>query len=86
MLAWSGCGGAAVVRLTRQLNMNALGDDHVSFSAAHLALSPTGDLLLVSTDTGRLVLWDLAGACVRACVRGRVARPYVNTRGPAPWG
>ena len=41
--------------------MNALGDDHVSFSAAHLAASPCGRLLLVSGDNGRLVVFETAG-------------------------
>lgn len=41
--------------------MNALGDDHVSFSAAHLAVSPCGRLLLVSGDNGRLVVYETAG-------------------------
>lgn len=42
-------------------SMNALGDDHVSFSAAHLAASPCGRLLLVSGDNGRLVLYETGG-------------------------
>ena len=42
-------------------SMNALGDDHVSFSAAHLAASPCGRLLLVSGDNGRLVVYATAG-------------------------
>ena len=41
--------------------MNALGDDHVSFSAAHLAASACGRLLLVSGDNGRLVVYETAG-------------------------
>lgn len=43
----------------RRLNMNASGDDHVSFSAMHLALSPCGAFLLVSADNGRLIIWEL---------------------------
>lgn len=49
------------VRQARRINMNAAGDDHVSFSAAHLAVSPCGRLLLVSADNGRLVVYSIAG-------------------------
>ena len=39
-----------------KVNMNLTGDDHVSFSAMHLALSPDGTLLAVATDQHRLLL------------------------------
>ena len=42
-----------------RINMNARGDDHVSFSAAHLAL--TGKYLLVSTDGPRIIMYDTEG-------------------------
>ena len=44
-----------------RVNMNALGDDHVSFSASHLAASPCGEYLLVSTDGPRIVMFRIAG-------------------------
>lgn len=50
---------AAAVREEKRINLNGpTGDDHVSFSAAHLALSPCGRLLLVSADNGRLLVYD----------------------------
>ncbi|KAL4426975.1 hypothetical protein ABPG77_009536 [Micractinium sp. CCAP 211/92] len=53
---------AAAVHEERRINLNGPGgDDHVSFSAAHLALSPCGHMLLVSADNGRLVLYERAG-------------------------
>ncbi|PSC72719.1 WD40 repeat-containing [Micractinium conductrix] len=52
---------AATVREVCRRNMNVTGDDHVSFSAAHLALAPCGRLLLVSADNGRLVLYERVG-------------------------
>ncbi|KAL4457940.1 hypothetical protein ABPG75_012805 [Micractinium tetrahymenae] len=55
-------GGAAAVQEVRRINLNGPGgDDHVSFSAAHLALSPCGRLLLVSADNGRLVVYERLG-------------------------
>ncbi|CAK0734557.1 hypothetical protein CVIRNUC_000448 [Coccomyxa viridis] len=39
-----------------RINMNAQGDDHVSFSAAHLALR--GKYLLVSTDGPRIIMYN----------------------------
>ncbi|PRW32536.1 WD40 repeat isoform B [Chlorella sorokiniana] len=61
--------GGTPVREKRRINMNALGDDHVSFSAAHLAASPCGRLLLVSGDNGRLVVYETAGwAQVRSII------------------
>ncbi len=46
-----------------KVNMNALGDDHVSFSAAALAMSPNGRYLAVSTDGPRIVVMRTDGAC-----------------------
>ncbi|GAX79155.1 hypothetical protein CEUSTIGMA_g6595.t1 [Chlamydomonas eustigma] len=40
----------------RLINMNEAGDNHISFTARHLALSPDGKYLLVSTDTARLLI------------------------------
>jgi len=42
-----------------QMNMNANGDDHVSFTALSLACSPRGHLLLVATDTHRVIMFHI---------------------------
>ncbi|DBB06686.1 TPA: hypothetical protein ACH3X1_012194 [Trebouxia sp. C0004] len=42
-----------------KVNMNARGDDHVSFSASHLAVSPCQRYLLVSTDGSRIIMFRL---------------------------
>lgn len=44
-----------------RVNMNALGDDHVSFTASHLAASPDGAYLLVSTDGPRIIMFRIQG-------------------------
>ena len=43
---------------TRTMNMNAFGDDFVSFTAMVVSYSPSGKYLLVSTDKDRLILFD----------------------------
>ena len=43
------------------MNMNAMGDDHVSFSASHLAVSPCKRYLLVSTDGSRIIMFRTRG-------------------------
>lgn len=43
-------------RETATVNMNVTGDDHVSFSAMNVALSPDGGLLAVATDQHRLIV------------------------------
>ena len=53
--------GATALRQEPRINMNPRGDDHVSFSAAHLALSPCARLLLVSADNGRLLVYEREG-------------------------
>ncbi len=53
------------------MNLNATGDDHVSFTAAHLALSPCGSYLLISTDGARIIMMAIAGMLPRLfCPRG----------------
>lgn len=42
------------------MNMQSF-DDHVSFYASHLALSPCGKMLLVSTEGPRLVIYRVRG-------------------------
>jgi len=69
-----GAGGGSVVEVGR-INMNATGDDHVSFSAVHLALSPCGRLLLVSADNGRLVIYERAGERVGRRAGGLTSQP-----------
>ena len=49
----------ACMQEVRRINMNAQGDDHVSFSAAHLALQ--GKYLLVSTDGPRIIMYNITG-------------------------
>eukprot|EP00282_Hemiselmis_andersenii_P030509 CAMPEP_0169467070 /NCGR_PEP_ID=MMETSP1042-20121227/22125_1 /TAXON_ID=464988 /ORGANISM="Hemiselmis andersenii, Strain CCMP1180" /LENGTH=366 /DNA_ID=CAMNT_0009580205 /DNA_START=42 /DNA_END=1137 /DNA_ORIENTATION=- len=45
-----------------KVNMNALGDDHVSFTVLDMVLSPNGKMLLASTDRSRLILF-VVGTC-----------------------
>ena len=47
------CGDLSDVRL---LNMNELGDEHVSFSAMDISISPNGKYILVCTDKDKLLL------------------------------
>ncbi|KAL3139799.1 hypothetical protein ABBQ38_004100 [Trebouxia sp. C0009 RCD-2024] len=42
-----------------KVNMNAMGDDHVSFSASHLAASPCKKYLLVSTEGSRIIMFRI---------------------------
>lgn len=56
-----GAPGEPAVQLARSINLNAVGDDYVSFSAAHLALAPGGEMVLVSADNGRLIVLELEG-------------------------
>ena len=35
----------------RSINLNAFGDDHVSFTPMHISFSPCGSFILVSTGT-----------------------------------
>lgn len=44
-----------------QVNMNAKGDDHVSFSATALEVSPCQQYLLVCTDGPRLLMLSIQG-------------------------
>lgn len=43
---------------TKSLNLNALGDNHVSFTALDLAFHPNGRLISVATDKDRIILMD----------------------------
>jgi len=45
------------LRETAKYNMNARGDDHVSFTAMHIAASPDGNFVLVATDRHRAILF-----------------------------
>ena len=42
---------------TRQVNLNAFGDNHVSFTAMHVTFSPCGSFILVSTGTADMCLY-----------------------------
>lgn len=44
-----------------KVNMNATGDDHVSFTASHIALSPCGRYILISTDGARIIMTAVSG-------------------------
>jgi hypothetical protein len=44
-----------------KVNMNAMKDDHVSFTASHLALSPCGKYMLISTDGARIIMMAISG-------------------------
>ena len=37
--------------------MNSNGDDHVSFTALDLSVSPSGNHILIATDKDRLILY-----------------------------
>ena len=52
---------AVPVQEVAKVNMNAQGDYHVSFTASHLALSPCGKYILVSTDGARIIMFKIAG-------------------------
>eukprot|EP01102_Stenamoeba_stenopodia_P009656 TRINITY_DN2851_c2_g1_i1.p1 TRINITY_DN2851_c2_g1~~TRINITY_DN2851_c2_g1_i1.p1 ORF type:complete len:397 (-),score=99.39 TRINITY_DN2851_c2_g1_i1:95-1285(-) len=43
-------------KITR-VNMNSNGDDHVSFTALDIAVSPSGNHILIATDKDRLILY-----------------------------
>ena len=49
-----------------KVNMNAMGDDHVSFSASHLAASPCNKYLLVSTEGSRVIMFRVQGTVAHA--------------------
>eukprot|EP00051_Salpingoeca_urceolata_P020471 m.307303 g.307303 ORF g.307303 m.307303 type:complete len:430 (+) comp19628_c1_seq3:2188-3477(+) len=50
----------------QRLNVNALGDDHVSFNLLELSFSPDGNFILASTDKDKLILYDVqSGTQVR---------------------
>lgn len=53
-----------------RLNMNAFGDDFISFTPMDLSISPNGQFILVSTDKDRLLLLSLTtGRVVRIGLR-----------------
>lgn len=70
---------------TRRINMNAQGDDHVSFSAAHLALQ--GQYLLVSTDGPRIIMYNITGdslSILKVVLSCAVQLPQCNVLYTAP--
>ena len=61
------------------MNMNAMGDDHVSFSASHLAASPCNKYLLVSTEGSRIIMFRIKGTAAQSlqcCLRSSSRRAY----------
>jgi WD40 repeat protein len=67
-----GSGSAAKLLPCEPINLNAAGDEHVSFSALHLALSPCGRLLLVSADNGQMLVYERNGKRCRSGAAGRL--------------
>lgn len=47
-------------KVARRMNMNALGDDVVSFAVLDLCASRDGELLLACTDNARVILFEVA--------------------------
>lgn len=61
-----------------KLNMNANGDDHVSFSAMDINATPDGRYYLVSTDKDRMILYKYgSSAHVRSISAVTVALLHV---------
>jgi WD40 repeat protein len=50
----------STLRELRTINLNQLGDAHVSFTALDIKVRPGGRLALVATDTNRVMLVDLS--------------------------
>ncbi|EDV19725.1 uncharacterized protein TRIADDRAFT_61807 [Trichoplax adhaerens] len=46
-------------RLTRCINMNAIGDNFVSFTAMDICVSPDNNFVTVATDTSRIILYEI---------------------------
>lgn len=64
----------------RTINMNALGDTHVSFTPMDLSVSPNNRYLLVSTDKDRLLLYSLATGNVIRTFYGASNDGYSNPK------
>lgn len=64
----------------REINMNALGDTHISFTPMDLSVSPNGRYLLVSTDKDRLILYSLATGNVIRTFYGASNDGYSNPK------
>lgn len=45
-----------------KVNFNENQDDHVSFTALDVSVSPDGKYLLVSTDKSRLIVYPIGGS------------------------
>eukprot|EP00795_Rhopilema_esculentum_P013939 gene13939-4894_t len=63
-----------------QLNMNAFGDDYVSFNAMDLNISPSGRYLLTSTDQQRIILFDINDGAQVANYYGVINDEYSQPR------
>lgn len=61
-------------------NLNALGDDHVSFTVLDLSLSPNGKWLLASTDKSRLLLYTVGTTMQLRYYYGAVNDDLCQTR------
>ncbi|CAI8053608.1 Transcription initiation factor TFIID subunit 5 [Geodia barretti] len=54
----------------RQMNMNSIGDDYVSFVPMHISFGPNGHFMLISTDQDRLLLYSWTNGKQIACFYG----------------
>lgn len=64
----------------REINMNALGDTHISFTPMDLSVSPNGRYLLVSTDKDRLIMYSLETGNVIRTLYGANNDGYSNPK------
>jgi len=63
-----------------KVNMNPVGDDHVSFTVLDMALSPNGKYLLCSTDKSRLLLYVVGTSIQLRYYYGAVNDDFCQTR------
>eukprot|EP00038_Savillea_parva_P031309 m.84906 g.84906 ORF g.84906 m.84906 type:complete len:412 (+) comp9611_c0_seq3:67-1302(+) len=65
---------------TRAINMNANGDNWVSFTAMDVSFSPSGQFILVSTDKERLILYSRKSGLQVRNFYGAMNDEYSNPR------
>ncbi|XP_032239481.2 probable cytosolic iron-sulfur protein assembly protein CIAO1 [Nematostella vectensis] len=64
----------------KAINMNALGDDYVSFTAMDISCCPSDKFILVSTDKNRLIIYDLENGSQIANFYGSLNDEYSQPR------
>ncbi|XP_031560619.1 COMPASS-like H3K4 histone methylase component WDR5A [Actinia tenebrosa] len=64
----------------KQINMNLLQDDYVSFTAMDISCSPDDNFVLVSTDQDRLIIFDLRTGSQVANFYGSLNDEYSQPR------